>query len=179
MKPRTLIIAFFVALAAAIAFRAPLSRVTAPAPAKTEIVAATFASAWCSSCMVLKPTLAGVVPDFKAAPVAFVEFDFTFGETEALAALAASHGMDGLYARNKGATGFTLLVDRDTGAVLDTLTMNFSEKEMRAAIERALAVATSTDEKSADEKTADEKAAAASAPAGPDFHGIFLPSLAF
>ncbi|MEK7264856.1 MAG: thioredoxin domain-containing protein [Pseudomonadota bacterium] len=126
--------------------RTPATSADAPYEGKPEIVAATFASSWCSACKVLKPKLAKVIPGFKDKPVAFVEFDFTFGPRDEIRAEADKYGIGDLYERNKGATGFTVLVDSDTGAILDTLTMNFSEDAMRAAIAQAIAIASHTDD---------------------------------
>ena len=62
---------------------------------------------------------------------------------------AERYRLGDLYERNKGATGFTLLVDYETGEILDTLTMNFSEDAMRSAIARAVAIASYADEPTA------------------------------
>ncbi len=106
-----------------------------------EILAATFASAWCSACKILEPRLARVVPAFADRPVRFIEFDFTFGEKPAHAALASEHGFSSVYERFRSGTGFTLLIDAETGDVVDTLTINHSEGAMRAAIAAAIAFA--------------------------------------
>lgn len=106
-----------------------------------EIVAATFSSAWCSSCKILKPRLAEILPEFSDQPVKFVELDFTFGQRDEIAEQAASEGLSDVYPRFKGATGFTLLVDRETGEIIDSLTINHSKNAMRAAIAQAVAVA--------------------------------------
>lgn len=152
MTRRSIVLGVFAAAFALAAFnatRSPATGVEAPFAGKPEIVAATFTSAWCSSCKVLEPKLAKVAPSFAGKPVAFVDLDFTFGPREELKDKAASFGLGELYERNKGATGFTVLVDYDTGEIIDTLTMNFSEDAMRSAIARAIAIATHTD-KSAD-----------------------------
>ncbi len=119
-------------------------------PEKPEIIAATFNSAWCSSCKILKPKLAKIMPHFAGEAVAFVELDFTFGARDEVKAEAEHYGLGDIYERNKGATGFTLLVDADTGEIVDTLTMNFSESAMKAALAQAIAIASHTDEKAAD-----------------------------
>lgn len=126
--------------------RTPATSADAPSAGKPEIVAATFASSWCSACKVLKPKLAKVIPGFANDPVAFVEFDFTFGPRDETRAEADKYGIGDLYERNKGATGFTVLVDYDSGEILDTLTMNFSENAMKSAIARAIEIASHTDE---------------------------------
>ena len=106
-----------------------------------EIIAATFSSAWCSSCKILKPRLADVIPDFSEAPVKFVEFDFTFGQRAEIFNQAKEDGLEEIYPRFKGATGFTLLVDADTGEIVDMLTIRHSKKAMRAVIAQAVAAA--------------------------------------
>jgi len=112
---------------------------------KPEIVAATFSSAWCSSCKILKPRLADVIPDFADQPVKFVELDFTFGQREEIAEQAAAEGLADIYPRFKGATGFTLLVDADTGEIVDMLTIRHTKKAMRAALAQAIAGAVRND----------------------------------
>lgn len=110
-------------------------------PGEPEVVAVTFSSAWCSSCKILAPRLADVIPDFAGKPVKFVELDFTFGERPEIADRAEAEGLGDLYPRFKGATGFTLLVDRETGEIIDSLTINHSKAAMRAAIAQSLAIA--------------------------------------
>lgn len=111
-----------------------------------EVIAATFASAWCSSCKILQPRLAEVIPDFAGKPVKFVELDFTFGQRGAVEEQARAEGLEEIYPRFKGATGFTLLVDRDTGEIIDSLTIDHSKPAMRAAIAQALAIAAREDD---------------------------------
>ncbi len=106
-----------------------------------EIVAATFSSAWCSSCKILEPRLSDIIPDFVDQPVKFVKLDFTFGQRADIQEQAEAEGLGEIYPRFKGATGFTLLIDHETGEILDSLTINHSKKAMRAAIAQAVAVA--------------------------------------
>lgn len=106
-----------------------------------EVIAATFSAAWCSTCKILEPRLAGVIPRFADQPVKFIKLDFTLGERPEVEALAVREGLSDIYPRFKGASGFTLLVDRDTGAIIDMLTINHNDRAMRAAIAQAIAVA--------------------------------------
>lgn len=112
--------------------------------AQTELVAITFESKWCGPCRILKPRLAEVKPDFMQEPVRFLELSFTFGEQKNFPQLARDEGFEAAYQRFRGGTGYTVLVDRETGDVLDILTMDYSPDAMRAAISRALAVAMAT-----------------------------------
>lgn len=136
-----------IAVAVGVAARGPAPKAVQGAAGAPQLIAATFRSAWCSSCKILEPNLAKAMPAFADKAVEFVEFDFTFGENEKLAALAAAHDLTRLYEANKGATGFTVLVDADTGAIVDTLTMNFTAKDIEGAISRALAVASYTEDR--------------------------------
>lgn len=149
MKKRGAVLAaaFAAAVVIAVAVKAPTPVVAQAAQGAPQLIAASFTSAWCSACRILEPRLAKAMPAFKDKAIEFVEFDFTFGETEALAALAASHGLTRLYEANKGATGFTVLVDAGSGEIVDTLTMNFSEPDIERAVVRALAIASHTDER--------------------------------
>ncbi len=106
-----------------------------------EIIAATFSSAWCSACKILEPRLKTVIPDFADDPVKFVKLDFTLGQRGAVADKAEREGLGDIYPDYKGATGFTLLVDADTGQIVDSLTIKHSEQAMRAAIAQAIAAA--------------------------------------
>ncbi|MEL7487552.1 MAG: thioredoxin [Pseudomonadota bacterium] len=123
--------------------RAPATGATAQSAydGEPEIIAATFASAWCSSCKVLEPRLKKIIPDFRERPVRFIEFDFTFGKNDGHADLAAETGLAEVFDRFQDATGFTLLVDAESGEVIDMLTINHSQDAMRMAIAQAIAVA--------------------------------------
>jgi len=134
------------AFALAIAVKGPTPTVAQAAKSAPDLIAASFTSAWCSACRILEPRLARAMPAFADRAVEFVEFDFTFGETEALADLAAAHNLTRLYEANKGATGFTVLVNARSGAIVDTLTMNFTAADIERAIDRALKNATHTDD---------------------------------
>lgn len=123
-----------------LAGRAPLTS-AAPFEGEPEIIAATFSSAWCSSCKIIKPRLAKAIPEFAGKPVKFVEYDFTFGEQEKARAAALDDGLGPVFDDYAKGTGFTLLYDPETNEIVDMLTVNHSAKAMRAAIARALAVA--------------------------------------
>lgn len=135
-----------IAVAVAVSSRNRSVSIEQSAVGAPQLIAASFTSAWCSSCRILEPRLAEAMPAFKDSPIEFVEFDFTFGETEALAARAAEQGLARVYDANKGATGFTVLVDARSGEIIDTLTMNFSVADIKGALKRALAIASHTDD---------------------------------
>ena len=106
-----------------------------------EVIAATFSSAWCSACKVLEPKLADIIPGFSTEPVRFVKLNFTFGQGAEQEKIAADLQFKDVYERFKGATGFTLLIDAESGDIIDMLTMDHSKKAMRAIIAQSIAVA--------------------------------------
>ncbi|MBI1391684.1 MAG: thioredoxin [Alphaproteobacteria bacterium] len=133
-----------------VAFIRPATTVVAADGAgEPEVLAVTFASAWCAPCRILKPTLARVAPRFADEPVRFFELDYSFGNADSARARAAEEGVGDIAARMGGATGFTMLVDRDTGEVIDTLYAGLSPTDMAARINAALAVARATPRASA------------------------------
>lgn len=121
--------------------RSPVASAAAAYEGEPEIVAATFASAWCSSCKILKPRLAKVIPSFDGKPVKFVEYDFTWGQSDDIRGAAATDGLESVYDRFAGGTGFTLLYDPEADEIIDILTINYSQQAMRSAIGQALAIA--------------------------------------
>ncbi|MEQ8935436.1 MAG: thioredoxin domain-containing protein, partial [Amphiplicatus sp.] len=85
IKRSRLFLVFALLAGGAVLFQA-LSKpgaVSAAFNGEPELIAATFSSEWCASCRVLKPNLAQVLPKFASKPVRFVEYDFTFGQTDA------------------------------------------------------------------------------------------------
>ncbi len=119
---------------------APVTANSGVSGREPEVVAATFSSSWCSACKILKPKLAKVIPDFESKPIEFIEFDYTLGRPKEYRKVAIEYGFGDAYDRYEGGTGFTLLIDRETGEVIDMLTMSFSKSAMRAAIAQAITV---------------------------------------
>lgn len=125
----------------ALAGRAPATGADYTLDRQPEVIAATFSSAWCSACKILEPKLADIVPDFADKPVKFVKLNFTFGEGDDQKSIALENAFSDAYERFKGGTGFTLLIDAQTGEVMDMLTMNHPKPAMRAMIAQSLALA--------------------------------------
>ena len=139
----SMILIAVLATGAALAARPHLSRIdnrSATIEAKPVLLAVTFSSAWCSSCKIIKPRLAAALPAFEGRPVRFIELDFTFGEEEKARRVAEAEGFLPVFEQFAGATGFTLLVEPETGRIIDMLTINHSTGAMKAAIAAALAV---------------------------------------
>ena len=108
-----------------------------------QVVAVTFASAWCGPCKILQPRLTAIRPEFADAPVRFLTLDFTMGESDRYMDVASAEGFGEAYQRFRRATGFTVLVDRNTGEVLDVLTADYSKAAMKSAVHRALTLSSS------------------------------------
>lgn len=154
MKRNNIIFAAVLALGAIAFFlseRAPAASAANAFEGRPEIVAATFASSWCSACKILKPRLAKVIPEFTGKPVKFVEYDFTWGEQPQIREAAIKDGLGPVYDRYAGGTGFTLLYDPGQHKIIDVLTINYSSRAMRAAISQALAIASEGDKRTTDQ----------------------------
>ena len=112
-----------------------------PAPSdEPRLVAALFRSNWCGPCKVLEPRYEAVMDDYAAAPLDRVRFDSSFGRRGALERRARQEGVAAVYEATAGSTGFVLLIDRDTGDVLARITMEYSDADMRGALDHALRV---------------------------------------
>ncbi len=116
-----------------------LSATTAIAD-EQPVVAAMFYSNWCGACQILDPRIEAVKPDFLNRAVDFVKFDFSYAlvRGKALKELASEKGVPNIYAKNKGRTGFMLLIDPATESVLEIITLRDSKEAIAAKLERSL-----------------------------------------
>jgi len=130
-NPISLLLLAFVATAFATASHAE--------EAKAEVVGLLFYADWCGSCKVLDPKLEAVKPDFADAPILFTRVDATDAFTKHQSALFASRiGLSKIYEENASSTGFMLLIDADSGKVLDKLVKTQTEAQLRSSIQKAL-----------------------------------------
>ena len=103
-----------------------------PAP---EFIAVKMYADWCGSCKILDPRLAQVQPEFSGGNILFVRFDFTDAKAvHQSGMLAGTLGLDRLYAMNARKTGYLAIVDRATGDVVERITKDHSEQEIRARL---------------------------------------------
>lgn len=142
---RRVFVVLATALAAFVVFaRQSPQSVVADGTGKAELVVVTFSSAWCAPCRLLKPRLAAAVPKFQSAPVRFVELDYTFGPEPDVSGLTDVPGAADFVARSGGATGYTALLDADTGEIISTLTSAHSQRGIENEIHLALSVASAS-----------------------------------
>ena len=128
-------------LFAAFCFWLLTSSALAQAPSdEPRLVAALFRSNWCGPCKVLEPRYEAMMADYAEAPLERVRFDSSFGRRGALARRARQEGVSAVYEATAGATGFVLLIDRDTGDVLARISMAYSDADIRGALDHALQV---------------------------------------
>lgn len=107
---------------------------------RPRLVAAMFRSSWCSSCRIIEPRIDDVREDYEDAAVEFIRFDFTLGRRDGLRERAAEAGISEVFLQLEGRTGFMLLIDRDTGQVFEAVTTAYDRDNIRAALDRWLAV---------------------------------------
>ncbi|GEM_PF-650487 len=106
--------------------------------AEAELVVLKFHADWCGSCKTMGPVLEDLQNKFDGKAVLFLEFDRTNRSTEHQAMLLADvMDISPLYSEQKG-TGYLLLVDAESGKVLDRFTKADTLKEMSKRIQAKL-----------------------------------------
>jgi len=104
-----------------------------------RLVAATFRSSWCGACRVIEPRIEDVQEEYEDAAIDFLRFDFTLGRRGGLRERAEAEGISELFDQLEGRTGFMVLMDRETGDVIEIVTMRYSRENIREALDRGLA----------------------------------------
>ena len=107
---------------------------------RPRLVAAMFRSSWCASCRIIEPRIEDVREDYEDAAVEFIRFDFTLGRRGGLRERAEEAGISEVFLELEGRTGFMLLIDRETGQVFEAVTTAYDRENIRAALDRWLAV---------------------------------------
>ena len=107
---------------------------------RPRLVAAMFRSSWCGACRILEPRVDDVREELAGEPIDWVRFNFTWGQRDGLRELAAEEGIADIYDRFAGGTGFLVFIDRESGEVLETVTMRYDRDDIRDAALRWLSV---------------------------------------
>lgn len=133
-----------VAIAGAGALLAPTTDAAAQSGSQTEsirtpeLLVVKFYADWCGKCRAMKEAYEGVVDDTMTEPYLHVVLDMTDEKTIAQAELLASRlNIDQIWSEYAPRTGYALVVDADTGEVLDRLTPGMSTSDMARTLEQA------------------------------------------
>ncbi|MEM9015160.1 MAG: hypothetical protein AAGB02_08650 [Pseudomonadota bacterium] len=122
---------------------APAAPVIEGEQGEARIAAVLSYADWCSSCKILDPKLTAVKAGAAIPGVQYVTIDYTDKNADSFFAGADAAGV-GPAVREKFdgevKTGLLLIVNLETGQLVDTLTKTVSEEELRAALENAAAV---------------------------------------
>lgn len=103
-----------------------------------RIAAVLFRSTWCPPCHILEPSLNEAKRDY-VERIHFVRFDFSFRDEETLREQARAEGLVGLFDHFKNQLGVLVVMDRESGQVLEVITARYSAEDIEDAFERALA----------------------------------------
>lgn len=103
-----------------------------------QVVAVKFHADWCGACKQLDGPVGELKSAYKGRPVKFLTVDLTNDSTkESSRRMLEQYNLDGLMDSYK-ATGYVLLIDAGTGAVITRLTTADSLDDMKSAIDKKL-----------------------------------------
>ena len=110
-----------------------------PAVARApQMIALSFHSDSCRSCQALEPKLESAMKAVSKDPFLFVRIDQTDKKSRQAEYLVASLGLSDLWKEYGGRTGFTLLVDPESGRVTGKITAEQDAKSMTSTLRAAL-----------------------------------------
>ncbi|MCI0363506.1 MAG: thioredoxin family protein [Phycisphaerales bacterium] len=107
-----------------------------------KVIAIKFHADWCGFCKQMGGVFEEMQAKFDQEPVLYVTFDQTrdFNRTQSRY-LAYTMGLDSVWTEHGGKTGFVLLIDPKTHAVIQKLTHEQNLKQMGAALQEAVKAA--------------------------------------
>ena len=104
-----------------------------------SVIALQFHADFCPACKVLDPNLTEAKGTLAEESVLFVKLDHTSKASRHQAKLLAeSLELDKIYAKEAKKSGFVLLVDTETGNVIERITRNHSAQDIERAITKAI-----------------------------------------
>ena len=109
------------------------------AQAKAQAVGLVFHADWCGSCKVMDPNIKEAREALGDAPVLFVVLDHTNDATRAQAKMMAEAlGYGEIYQERGGRTGAMLLVNTESGKVIETVTRTDTPESIKAKVKAAM-----------------------------------------
>lgn len=109
-----------------------------------KVVAVEFYADWCASCKVLIPKFNEAKSAYQSKAILFARFDLTNDSTKEQASyFAAFAGLEEVYRKGGGRTGFVVLIDGKTKKVIKVIGKDKSVDEIKVMINEALAGASS------------------------------------
>ncbi len=99
-----------------------------------ETIALVFYADWCPACKALDPKVNQVRPEFKDKSILWVMLDQTDKDSRQASYLAAALGAADTWKDNAGKTGFVVLVDGKTKAVVGKLTADQKPEQIRQTL---------------------------------------------
>ncbi len=104
-----------------------------------KIIAVKFHADWCGYCKAMGPVFEELQAKFDLQPALYVTFDQTreFDRKQSQY-LANAMGLNQVWAKHGGSTGFILLIDANTKEVVEKLSHEKNLKEMGAALQEAV-----------------------------------------
>jgi thiol-disulfide isomerase/thioredoxin len=107
---------------------------------KPQLVGLVFYADWCGTCKVIEPRIDAVKKELADKPVLITRVDLTDDATRAQSQLFANWvGLGEIYQEHASATGFMLLIDPAQPKVIQRITAQHTEQQIRQAIDQALA----------------------------------------
>ncbi len=117
---------------------AGLAQAAAPIES-TQLLVVKFHADWCGSCEKLAGPLESLQADFAGKPVDFVRLDLTSDTTRAAAKERAERlGLGEIFESHSGKTGFALIIDASTGAIVGELRASQELDAMRGLLTQSL-----------------------------------------
>lgn len=109
------------------------------AKAAPAVIAVKFHADWCGSCKAMDGVFEEMQAKFDTKPVLYVTLDHTreFNRKQSKF-MAQSLGLDDVWAKHGGKTGFILLIDGKTREVITTLKSTQNLKQMGAELAAAV-----------------------------------------
>lgn len=107
-------------------------------PAKMDLLAVRFHADYCGTCRAMEPTFNSVTKLNDDRAVKFITFDFSSKESKAQAeAMAKKLGLEDIYKKNRGKTGYGMVIDNKSKKMVSKLSARQSADAMNKTITKA------------------------------------------